>query len=289
MKIIQEHVVLSDKNPFLTSIFNEPDLSYPIHHHRNAYELTMTLGLSGIRMVGDNTEQFTDKDLVLIAPGLPHCWQDHGIRERKDNKVVVVQFSEMLIPDILRSSTPFQQIDFALTNAKYGLEIFGESKKKALSIMESFSVSQGFDTYLGILKVLQLFGQKNAVRKLCSDGYIQPDLKYETGRLEKVLQCIQDNYSRKLSIENVAAEIHMSPSAFSHYFKKRTLKSFTDYVVELRLGKAAQLLQFTDIPVSVVCYESGFQNISHFNATFNRKYKLSPLKFRKLKLIDRIQ
>ena len=289
MKIIQEHVILSEKTPFLVSKFEGVELNYPFHHHANAYELTLTLGLSGTRMVGDSTEQFYDKDLVLIAPGVPHCWQDHGVQNSKQNKVIVIQFSELLLPSEIRNSIPFQQINSVLKKAKHGLEMVSTIKDKAIGIVESLDDSNAFETYIGILNVLQLFGENKAMRKLCSDGYIQPDFRYEAGRLEKVLQYIQENYSRKISVEDVAEKVHMSSSAFSHYFKKRTLKSFTDYVVELRLGKAAQLLQFTDLSVTEVGYESGFQNISHFNSTFSRKYKLSPLRFRKQKIIDRIQ
>jgi len=96
-----------------------------------------------------------------------------------------------------------------------------------------------------------------------------------------VLHYIQNHYSCKLPIEEVVGQIHLSPSAFSHYFKKRTLKSFTQFVMELRLGKAAQLLQHTDLPITSVSYECGFHNISHFKRSFQKKYQLTPLRFRR--------
>lgn len=281
MKIIQEHVSLSPQEPFLVSIFNEVELSYPFHHHKHAYELTMTIGLSGTRMVGDSTEQFSNRDLVLLAPGLPHYWQDHGVRSGSKHKVVVVQFSDMLIPEELRSTSHYRQIMWALDNSKYGLEMVNSYKEEALKLIDGLKENNELETYFGILKVLHLFGNEKVVRKLCSEGYTQPNLKDEAGRLESVLLYIQKNYSRKLTIEEVANRVFLSPSAFSHYFKKRTRKSFTDFIMDLRLGKAAQLLHLDEMPVARVGYESGFQNISHFNRSFSKKYKLTPLKFRK--------
>ena len=282
MKIIQEHVSLSQQQPFLISIFEnaQVNLSYPFHHHTHAYELTLTLGIAGTRMVGDSTEQFTGADLVLLAPGLPHCWQDHGIKTASNQKVLVIQFSDLLIPEPMRRFDLYRPITAALENARYGLELLGSNKDTAQVLLSGFDRQGNLNNYLNLLKVLNLFGDEKATRRLCSEGYTQPQSQGETGRLKKVLHYIQENYSRKLPTEEVAGQVHLSPSAFSHYFKKRTLKSFTQFVMELRLGKAAQMLQYTDMPVASVSYECGFQNMSHFNRSFQKKYNLTPLKFR---------
>ncbi len=281
MKLIQEYVSLTRENPFLVSIFDQPDLSYPFHHHRDAYELTLTLGLSGTRMIGDHTEQFVDGDLVLMAPGLPHCWQDHGLRGKARHRVIVIQFSEDLIPSGSIYTEHFKSIARALDRAKYGLELRGDTKVEAINLIQGMREEKGLENYLDILKVLQLFSMKEATRQLCSEGYLNPSSRDESGRLEKVLLYIQKNYTRKMSISEVADKANMSPSAFSHYFKKRTRKSYTDFVMDMRLGRAAQLLQLEEMPVTCVGYESGFMNISHFNRSFSRKYGIPPLKFRK--------
>jgi len=282
MKIIREHVSLSKEHPFLISIFDDDqvDLSYPFHQHRYAYELTITLGLSGTRMVGDSTEQFLGQDVVLMAPGLPHCWQDHGIQSQESKRIVVIQFLDLLFSKELRLANFNKQIVSALENANFGLELIGQSKASAVRWANDLKSQNDFDAYVGLMKILHLFGSKNKSRRLCSNGYLKPEFKGETSRLKIVLEFIHNNYSRKLQVAEVAGQIHLSPSAFSHFFKKRTLKSFAEYVLDMRLGKAAQLLQHTDIQVTQVGYESGFQNISHFNRSFKKKYKQTPLKFR---------
>jgi len=241
----------------------------------------MTLGVSGTRIVGDSTENFLGEDLVLMAPGLPHCWQDHGVRNESNESVVVVQFASHLFHADIEKLAHYKNINNALEFSHYGLEILGEDKKRAIAMMRKLDESNSFDNYLIILQVLNLFGNMTVTRKLCSEGYNSPQLGIEGGRLEKVLNYIQKNYSLQLSIAEVANQIHMSPSNFSHYFKKRTLKSFTNHVQELRLGKATQLLHLTDMSVESIIYESGFQNISHFNKLFKRRYGCTPLYFRK--------
>lgn len=291
MKIIEEHVSLSALKPFVVSIFHreEVHLNYPFHHHSEAFELTLTLGLTGTRMVGDSSLQFADNDVVLIAPDVPHCWQDHGVRAIGEHKVIVVQFSNLLIPESSLQSDHYTKIRNALKEARYGLEMTSKFKSECVNLMNELTEDNSFENYQKILRILNLFGEEGASQRLCTLGYVQPKPSEEHGNLENVMKYIQDNYHHKITIDEVAMRINMSPSAFSHYFKKRTLKTFTDFVTELRLGKAAQLLQLHDMSVMQVGYESGFQNASHFNKLFIRKYNISPLKFRKQYLTNKVR
>ncbi|MEM1338645.1 MAG: AraC family transcriptional regulator [Bacteroidota bacterium] len=283
MKILREHVTLTEDKLFGVSVFegNEIDLSYPFHQHDQAYELTFTLGLTGTRMVGDHTAQFSGEDVVLIAPGTPHCWQDHGIRNTGNGKIIVLHFLQTLVSPAVLQSPGLANVSRALKNGRYGLELKKPAKKKALQWIEALNYESTFDTYIFILKALELFGRSDTAKKLCSHGYIPAVNKNSSRRMEAVLRYIQTNYSRKLLVAEVAEHVYMSPSAFSHYFKKHTLKSFANYLMEMRLGKAAQLLQHTELSVSEVSLQSGFQNVSHFNRCFNKYYSTTPLQFRK--------
>jgi len=78
-----------------------------------------------------------------------------------------------------------------------------------------------------------------------------------------------------------AAEIaNMSESAFSHFFKKCTNKSFTKFVVELRIGLACKLLMETQDTVSQICFKCGFNNISNFNRLFKKYKQITPFQYR---------
>lgn len=283
MKIIEEKVAITSIEPFKVSVFRDVQLDYPMHHHAKSYELTLTLGVTGTRMVGDNYDHFTDKDLVLLSPKLPHCWSDHGISQpNKKNKVIVVQFSDEMLPSDLLNAGYHRGVKHALDTSVQGLEYIGENKESMLLAMEKLEELDDFDRFIGILKILNAFGDHQNVKRLASSGYSLPNLKEEGSKLEKVYRYINNNYTRKISINEVADQVNMSSSAFSHYFKKRTLQSFSDHVLELRLGRAAQLLLHTELPITQIVYESGFQNVSHFNRSFNKKYNTSPLKYRKV-------
>ncbi|SFR39895.1 AraC-type DNA-binding protein [Robiginitalea myxolifaciens] len=284
MKILREHVTLGENELFVVHLFQgeEIDLSYPFHQHKAAFELTFTLGLTGTRMIGDQTKPFSGEDVVLIAPGIPHCWQDHGIANPPEAKIVVIQFLERLYSGPLGATSALKKVSRGLEHSRRGLELKGKNKQEALALLSEADFQDPFENFIFLTRILELFGSTRDTEQLCSQGYVPLIDKNRSTRLETVLNYIQKHYTRKLMVAEVAELLHMSPSAFSHYFKKHTLKSFAHYIMEMRLGKAAQLLHHSDIPIGDVCMESGFQNVSHFNRSFRRTYGTTPLKFRKL-------
>ena len=68
----------------------------------------------------------------------------------------------------------------------------------------------------------------------------------------------------------------MSSTAFCRYFKKRTGKTFFTFLNEFRIGHACKLLLEKRLSVARICFESGFNNMSHFNEQFKRVVKLTP-------------
>jgi AraC-like DNA-binding protein len=78
----------------------------------------------------------------------------------------------------------------------------------------------------------------------------------------------------------VASVAGMSPVAFSRFFRVRTGRTLSDYIVDIRLGYAARMLVDSTKNVSEICYECGFNNVSNFNRTFKAKRGYTPRDFR---------
>ena len=78
----------------------------------------------------------------------------------------------------------------------------------------------------------------------------------------------------------MARAAHMAPSAFSRLFRRTTRKTFTQFVNEVRLGHVCRLLGESDKTVADIAFESGFDNLAHFNRRFRRLYRCSPREYR---------
>ena len=92
---------------------------------------------------------------------------------------------------------------------------------------------------------------------------------------------IVDHFREQITLENAAAIAGMTTTAFCKYFKRATRKTFIETVTEFRISYAMQQIVNTDHPVSHICFESGFGDVSYFYKTFRQRIKMSPLQYRK--------
>jgi AraC-like DNA-binding protein len=91
---------------------------------------------------------------------------------------------------------------------------------------------------------------------------------------------IDEHYKEELGLEQLAGLVGMTPTAFSRYFKQRTSKNISEYIVDIRLGHAARLLIDTADSVSEICWRTGFNTLSNFNRLFRKRKGCSPTEFR---------
>lgn len=93
---------------------------------------------------------------------------------------------------------------------------------------------------------------------------------------------IREYFSQNISVSDIAAKLHISTSYFSKVFKEATAFSPYEYILNIRLEKAKELLLKTVLPVSEIACQTGFQSTSNFIYFFHKETGLSPLKFRKM-------
>ena len=100
-------------------------------------------------------------------------------------------------------------------------------------------------------------------------------------RLDKIISFVNKNYTRKITLEEIASFSAMNKSAFCRYFKKETGKSFIQFLMEMRIGYACKLLLMNNTSVAEVGVECGFESISHFNQLFKKLKGFTPTDYRR--------
>lgn len=282
MKVFKEITPLTQNDVFVIINSEKIGFEYPIHYH-SAYELTLVLNSSGNRIIGDSVEKYSSYDLVLIGPEIYHKWDDDDVSPAKRNNahVITIQFSKDLFNQALFLKDDFLSIKNLLKDSQRGLKFTGDTFKVIASKIRNLVAITGFNAVLEFLKILQLLSVSNNKEYLAGEGFISIK-EYEKGdRVNKMYKYILANFNdRNLRINDLADEANMSPSAFGHFFKKCTNKSFTQFVVDLRLGHASKLLIDSNLSISEIAFISGFNNIANFNRLFKKNKFFTPKQYR---------
>ena len=275
-EIQQEIVPITQDDLFV--IMNHPNakFDYPIHCHPE-YEINLVMKTSGTRVVGDYEETFSDLDIVMTGPYVPHVWKSDLLT----NHVITIQFSSDLLSFQMINKRLFMPIRQLLVDSTQGLQFYGaESERIRDEIMELTRI-QGFQTATKFLTPLNFMATAPR-RKLVSNMYESENLmnSSKSRRITKACKFIEENISQKISLAEVAALVNMSESAFSHFFKKKTGISFITYVNNLRVAKACDLLASTSLSASEICYDCGFNNKSNFIRIFTKRKNMTPIEYR---------
>lgn len=96
----------------------------------------------------------------------------------------------------------------------------------------------------------------------------------------EILTFIGERYTTELTLGEIADTFHMSYKYFSRYFKNNFQTSLSDYIMKLRLERAELLLSTTELPVTEISLQTGFNNISFFIRSFKKAYGCTPLQYR---------
>ncbi|MBQ7777489.1 MAG: response regulator [Oscillibacter sp.] len=107
--------------------------------------------------------------------------------------------------------------------------------------------------------------------------------------LKRVIEYIDQNYMHRLTLENVAQHVFLNKTYISQMFMKHLGISFVSYLESVRIYKAQELLQNTDMSVTKIAEETGYASQSYFTKAFKKRVGMSPLQYRSVSLTDRIQ
>lgn len=257
-------------------------MDYPIHHH-NVMELNFVENAAGCRrIVGDSSEVIDDIDLVLItSPDLEHVWEQHECRS-EDIHEVTVQFNiDFESENTAFRTNPFKSIYKMMERAKHGLAFSRPAIMTVYNRLTHLSViEESFFTAQELLYILYELSKFDDARELSSSSYAKVHVDSESRRVLNVKNYIDQHYKDEIRLEQLADLIGMTPTAFSRYFKHRTGKTLSEYILDIRLGYAARRLVDTTDTVAEICYCCGFNTLSNFNRQFRKRKGCSPTEFR---------
>jgi AraC-like DNA-binding protein len=283
MKPILEHLPRSTKESFVVKDFDYNYYPTPWHYHPE-FEIVLVTESTGKRFIGDDIFDFSPGNLAFIGPNLPHLYRNdqryYEPTSRLRARSIVVHF----LPESLGSNflvlPEAEKIRHLFTRSLNGMDIVGETNAIVSSKLKEMVSCEGLSRWILLLEILNILADSDEY-KFISRHALQGIHEKDNDRLNRVIEIVMNSFQQEVRLDEVASEVKMTAPSFSRYFKQRTRKTFSEFVIEIRLGHASKLLMEDQMSVAEICFACGFNNLSNFNRQFKEHYKVSPLKFKK--------
>ena len=276
-----EHIQIEAMQTFIWRLDDYPWRRNVWNFHPE-YEIHLIRNATGVTLIGDHIGQFEPGCLYLVGGGLPHDWVtevDAGIVIA--GRDIVLQFDADRVRQAAAILPELVELDGLLARALRGLEFRGETRRLGRDLLERIGQSRGADRLTLFLELLTLFSRSDEYIALSSSDFA-PNLDEETLRvMRRVQDHVFERLTAKIYLPEVAKIAGMTESAFSRFFKKNSGNSFTDHVTKLRMVRACELLSDPKMPITEICFDVGYTNISNFNRLFRKLRGTTPSAYRR--------
>lgn len=280
--VLREITPLGDHDFMYVADRHKKEFDYPIHCH-DIMELNFVENGAGARrVVGDSSEVIGDYDLTLITSSdLEHVWEQHECHSDDIHEVTIQFIIHFEDEHSIFHTNPYKSIHQMMSRAKRGLAF---SMPAIMAVYHRLARLSSMDDkfYMAqeLISILYELSKFDDAHELSSSTFAKVDVSSESRRVLKVKDFINTHISDTLRLEQLADLVGMTPTAFSRFFKLRTGKNLSEYIIDIRLGLAARRLVDTADSVSEICWSCGFNNLSNFNRLFRSRKGCNPTEFR---------
>jgi AraC-like DNA-binding protein len=171
------------------------------------------------------------------------------------------------------------ELEHFFNDSEYGIRILSKKRGIIKNFKKLIHLNR-IERIASFLKILSIILQSKK-EPLSSFVYRKKYTEFDGERMNNVFQYAMNNFQESISLDEISGKANMSKNAFCRYFKKRTNKTFFQFLIEIRIEHACKLLyKNQDLSISVISELCGFQNIANFNRKFKELKKMTPTDYR---------
>ncbi|MFB9865685.1 AraC family transcriptional regulator [Rufibacter immobilis] len=252
------------------------------HYHPEVELIHIKKG-EGMQFVGDSIQRFSSDELLLIGSNLSHYWRFDeayfGESPQAKAEILVIHFSETFWGDQFLRLPENLLIKALLEKAKLGIRVVGTTKREVKPLLEGCVQAEGTQKIILLLQILDQLSRCDQLQELSSMGFKDLHEKAEEGRINRIYEYSFANFRNRIETEKIAEVAHLSPNSFCRYFKSKTRKTYSQFLLELRVGYACKLIREYRLDMRQICFESGFHNLTSFHKAFKSAMGKTPLQY----------
>lgn len=283
MKALLEKLAPSDESSFKLYSFSYAYYPTPWHYHPDV-ELVLVTKSRGKRIIGNHIADFTDGDLVLIGPNLPHTYRNGAEYYEPDSGLKAESIVVHFLPDFLGAgfwnSPEMASVRALVHRSAVGLAVTGPTRNSVARQLPVLFEKHGMHRLISFLSILTQLAESADLVPLSTQP-IEGTNPAEDEKLNRMMAYISQHFQRQITLPELADEVSMSVPSVCRFFKKRTRKTPIEFINELKVSHACQLLMQPGLTISEIAFDSGFNNLSNFNRQFRLVKGVNPQEFRR--------
>jgi AraC-like DNA-binding protein len=282
MSALFEKIVQKENASFSIGIFQD-NLSKSTWHYHDYYEISFITEGIGKRIVADSIEEFQPGDLVFIGRNIPHVWipdKESMLPPNRTLEMVFLQFPpEALSPELL-TLPEFKNIANALILSDRGIRIMGQTLNEVSEIMLQLPYMNNFDRFLLFFRLMNIIGESKNLVPLASKEYNDKGISLKNNRIQAIHEFLMKNYRESIDLKQIALLVNMTEGSLCRFFKMHMRITIFEYLNQIKIELACNLLMDNNLSVLDVAFDSGFNNMSHFNKQFRSITGVTPKEYR---------
>ncbi len=255
---------------------------YDTLHKHEEHQVTAITEGSGTLICGEYLGRFESGDVFFFGANQPHVLKCDEEFYRDDGHRTVRMVSIFFQNDSLGTRfldlTESRELKKFLSRAGYGIKFSSEVIETASSLLEKSTKQRELSLIVTFLELMQVL-MSDSNPQFMSQAILPAMNDDEGQRMNAVVQYTLKHFRSPIGIDEIASVANMVPNSFCRYFKLRTRKTYLNYLNEIRIAHACQLLQKDRLSVSQVAHLSGFRNLAHFNRSFKKVMHVTPGKY----------
>ncbi len=282
MKVLPFRITKTAGESFTVQVDDSHYFYNALHQHEEI-QITYILKSEGSLIVGNYVGNFMPGDLFVIGSGQPHVFRNYPEYFIKGSRLqahcISIFVHENLLGESFLNLPETKHFKQLIMQAENGLVIKGKDKLAIGKMIMGAPVLKGVSRITWLINLFDRLAKARG-KQVLSNLQLSVSNESDGERLNKIYQYSLNNLTLPIPLKKIAEVANMSESSFCRYFKKRTRKTYSAFINELRLNKACEHLKKKENPISEIGFISGFNNLSNFNRQFKKIIGKTPKEYR---------
>jgi len=241
-------------------------------HYHESFEIIASEGLEGERIIEGQSFDLSGRIIFVVPPGALHSASikpNHG-------KSIILKFSIDALSRFIDINSIFSTLGIGLNQVPFTSESYPE----LIAHIKSLEKADDTDVFnkLGIFTSLFRSIYKSCISEGAATKDISTSIFVHNNKIRKIIDWTNENFEKKIGLDEAAQHVGLSKNYFCKYFKKSTNSTYLNYVNQVKIEKASKLL-LKGISVTEASYSCGFSNISYFIQLFKKVKGVTPTKY----------